>query len=500
MTFNKKRPVVGLEFNEQWIKLALLEKGQNGRAVMNLAAKRCPQGSDEARLPRTKNGGQAVASAIRELFEKLKLKNPFLITSIPRYLSSVRFLRLPSSSETEIGQILALQSKKYIPYGKEQMVVHYQLVDIDRQGYSEVMLVVVRKEIIKKHLKILEQAGLSVQKIMFGSEALFNSYLAACPASSAGSRQGVLSALVDIDYSARHNRPIIEIGFVNEGRLVFTRGIVLKQAEGSENSWIIQELRRSFSAYQGQNKELKLEKIILLGSAVKPDGLEKGLYEEFSAPVESIDILEKIPLKRIINLAEEFKTGGLSPATVVGLVLNNCEKRLNFLPEELKERQRSLSWRRSLIKTGLALLLIAFTLYGVSAKKFSQQQRHSEWLKTELERTNPEAARIRSLMEHTALIKKQIDTKGSSLKILRELHRIMPPQISLIELAFEYGLSLRLKGASFNMPDVTNFVGLLEKSPYFEKVELKYVANKKVEGKQLTDFQIFCSLKKIASR
>ncbi len=54
--------------------------------------------------------------------------------------------------------------------------------------------------------------------------------------------------------------------------------------------------------------------------------------------------------------------------------------------------------------------------------------------------------------------------------------------------------SLVLKGNASSMNNVIGFVSLLENSPLFENVKVRYTTQRPNEGSTAIDFEIFCGI------
>ncbi len=69
----------------------------------------------------------------------------------------------------------------------------------------------------------------------------------------------------------------------------------------------------------------------------------------------------------------------------------------------------------------------------------------------------------------------------------------MPPQIYLALYTYEED-RVDLKGTATVLSDVFKFVTILENSPYFQNVEVRYATKRKIGDQELVDFEISCPL------
>jgi len=74
------------------------------------------------------------------------------------------------------------------------------------------------------------------------------------------------------------------------------------------------------------------------------------------------------------------------------------------------------------------------------------------------------------------------------------VHKSISPEVYLITLNFDGKNRLTVRGVSDSMSEVFRLVSALEDSNYFKNVKTKYATKSKVEGRELTDFEITCPL------
>ncbi len=477
--FGPKKVTVGLEVGPQAITLVQVEQHRLGKRIFQVATRKVSQPTDEA-----------ISEAITKLFRELKIGKARLITSIPRHLVTVRFLKLPSAKESEISQMVDFQIERQIPYPREEVISDYQIVGVDPKGYSNVMLVIVHRDVVSRHLKILKDAGLEPRRLMLSSQAIASSYLAT-PSARAEPKKGAL-ALIDPEAQA------IEIDILHRGRLVFTRGVSLQAPEPSQEGWqarLVEEVGRTLSAYEKEEKELKVARAILLGPIAKAGSLVNALSKQLPIPVKSIKLLEELPIAKELSLHPgEAEVSKLSLAAVIGQALDSPAFGIELLPPKVRMERELVTKRRRLISAAALLIAILLLGSGIFSREIYQRERYLGWLKAEVRRTDPKAREVKAMMEKVRLIRGQLDTRGSAIDILSELHRIVPPESSLTIFIFDEKKLVTLRGTSYNMSDVFELIAILEGSPYFQNVEVKYASRRKAMGKEFTDFQITCPL------
>ena len=83
-----------------------------------------------------------------------------------------------------------------------------------------------------------------------------------------------------------------------------------------------------------------------------------------------------------------------------------------------------------------------------------------------------------------------MERKPLAVDVFTEACGITPAGMSLSTLDFESGKSLTVRGTAPALGDVLRYVTILENSPYFEGVKVKYANKRMSENKEIADFEI----------
>jgi len=198
--------------------------------------------------------------------------------------------------------------------------------------------------------------------------------------------------------------------------------------------------------------------------------------------------------KKFMQPAEGLTAGQFSFSTALGAACDG-EMWVNLLPAAVKNERKQKKKQFEFIKIAIASALIIACASSVLGVNLYDKKTQVLTLDKRLKKVGPLVDRIELMQERIELIGQRLKSRGLCLKILSELHEIVPKQIFLGTFAFEEE-KVTLRGSSKNMSDVFKFVGILEKSDYFHKVKLRYANKRKVQAEEITDFQITCPLSK----
>jgi len=74
------------------------------------------------------------------------------------------------------------------------------------------------------------------------------------------------------------------------------------------------------------------------------------------------------------------------------------------------------------------------------------------------------------------------------------LQKMLPDEISVKYVNVDEEHKVVLKGEAQELSEIFKFVGVLEKNSFFKDVKTKSTRKRKVQDKEITDFELFFSL------
>ena len=102
----------------------------------------------------------------------------------------------------------------------------------------------------------------------------------------------------------------------------------------------------------------------------------------------------------------------------------------------------------------------------------------------------PEVAAAKKMAKDIGIVRQVMARKPLAIDIISEIYGITPAGVSLNMIDFESGKSLTARGSAPTLSDVFKYVTLLENSPYFESVKVKYANKRASERGEIADFEI----------
>lgn len=476
-----KKPEVVVEIGNDWLKILEYNPSYKGGYVTRVSF---------VKLVQIK---EPVAEALAKAFKNLKLSKQGIIVCIPRHLVTIRILEFPSIDLKEIGDMVNLQVGKQTPYSREEIIFTYRPIYVVRDGYTKVMLVIARRNIVDARIEALQKAGIAIEKVTVSSEGVYNWFGIAYASEIKKNDKGMILLDVDSNYS--------DFIVMNKGQFSYTRNILI----GSNNlieegdKWrdkFIEEVSHSMELYHNEERDVKIEKIFLGGAAKHIPGLDQMVSAQLNLPVEVTDPLNNIKIRNDIHIFRDDDCVFVSPSPLLGMSIKSKDLLFDLTSNELRIQKEMEQRRKQITLLGIlaaSIVMVSFLtlLISVYIKNTYLMQ-----LKKHIAQIEKEAGYVERMRKHIDLVEKRLDVRQRSINTLLEIHKLTPKEIYFLNIDIEEGKQTTVKGRSKVMSDVLFFVTTLEKSSYFEKVKTRYTTAKKEKGKEYYEFEIVCLYEK----
>ena len=458
-----------VEIGESYLKIAETGSGRNKNRIVRLVKKTLSAKEDAA-----------ISEEVKNIFSSLKITGRKIRLVIPRHLVTVRFLRIPSVDDEEIGKIIKIEALKYVPYSDEEVVAGYRVVEKSEDGYSNILLAIAQAGMVERLVNILKssQAG-EVASVWLGSEALFSWYRSTSPSEE----RNCLIANIDKDYA--------DVVVAQGDKLTFTRGFLYDASGASAADDITKQLHMSLVTYQKESGK-RIDKIVLTGSDFIMAECKAAASKGFDIPVEVIDQMQGGALSDTAGCDTE----GASFAELLGMSARPQGMRVDLMPESVRGADKAVSLRSSLAVNGILIAIMALVLFAFVVKRLHDKSVSLSGIDGRLKAIASEVSKVRKMADDINIVTSQMDKKPLAVDVVREVYRVTPSAVLLSMLDFERQEALTTRGSAPALNDVIGYVNALENSLYFESVKVKYVTKRVAAGKETVDFEISCNLTK----
>lgn len=408
---------------------------------------------------------------------------------VPRQFVTIRNLELPSVDKKEIREIVDLQASKQTPYSREEIIFGFKARKSAKNGYSDVLLAIAKKDIIEERMKVLKEAGLDVGSVRLGSEGIYRYFMLLDTGKS-----DKTTLLIDID------NDFSDILIISNNNFEYTRNITIGKAFTLKNpdNWkssFIAEIKKSLEIYCHETGSKNIERILLTGMTEGLDELLSVLRLEFHLPVNTAGGLNPSLLSNKTRPYYKQAACDASLSSITGILCSAEELSVNLLPQDAEIERRMKEKTKNIINAGI-LTILFFTLFSaIFMERFYTQNSYYNTLHDKFLQTEKEALVVETMKVRVDTIRQHLDKKGSALNILQQLFIVMPRDVYLTDIGYVKNKEVDLSGRSLTMSDVFKLVTLLEELDCFEKVKTNYATKTKKEDREVVDFELTCPVK-----
>lgn len=406
------------------------------------------------------------------------------ILVVSRSLAAMHYVKLPSTKPDEIRDMARIQATKQLPYEPQAIVLGYQLIRTTAEGYSEVLLIIVHQDIIKKYLEILAKYKLEPQEIILDSQGM--PYWLKLQ-KDAGLEKG--SLVVDLD--ASH----IRLDIVALGMSIYSRAFSFNFAAAEYKIKLIEEINKSLLSYEKENVGIRPKGIVFTGAQELLGYIDDEVIKGFS--LSAI----KLPQNRFITLrpSSSVRAGDLqrnSFTSIFGIALSPGKPSYNLIPQNIIAKREQAGYKTQFSKTVLIGCLVVGTLAAVMVVHIAAKKKIIRDYKEELSSLSADVDQIEKMAKKLNYVKNERDESTICLDALAEVFRIASLDISLAYFGYSAQKPLVLKGQAKALSDVFNFVNTLEASEIFKEVEVRHSSKRRIKDQEVADFEITCQIER----
>jgi len=159
--------LIGIDVEDDQIELAQLEDNGNGLALLAGAIRHRPPDTAVA----SSKWQRWVLQVVSDLTGNGGFKGKEVIASVPSRELFIDHLKMPKAPKSKIDQMLLQKIKQRLPFPSEQAIVKYIPTEEDN-----VLVTVMDREKIDRHLAVYEKAGLNINSIGIWPIAVAKTY------------------------------------------------------------------------------------------------------------------------------------------------------------------------------------------------------------------------------------------------------------------------------------------------------------------------------------
>jgi len=472
-----KKPCVVVEIGNDWLKIMEYNPSYKGGSVTRVSF---------VKLVQIK---EPVTEALSKAFKNLKLNKIGVIACIPRHLVTIRILEFPSVDRKEIRDMVTLQVGKQTPYSREEIIFTYRPIHIERPGYTKVMLVIARRNIVNARVEVLQKAGIEVDKVAVSSEGVYNWFAMSYPEDVAADEKASIILDIDSNYS--------DFIVIHRGQFCYTRNILIGSNHllGDWDKWkdkFVEEVGHSMELYHNEERNVEIGKIFLSGAAKHVSGIESTLNAQLNLSIRLTEPFQNIKLRGDIHVFSDEDFLFISPSPLLGMVVRHGDLQMDLTSNELRIQREMEQKRKQITLMGILAASVVLLISLLVIIQIYNKNAYLMQIKKQIAKIEKEASHVERMRRYINLVEGRLDAKYRSLNVLNEIHKLTPKEIYFTNINIEEKNRAIIQGRASAMSNVFSFVTTLEESPYFENVKTTYTTTKKDKDEEYAKFEIIC--------
>jgi Tfp pilus assembly protein PilN len=287
----------------------------------------------------------------------------------------------------------------------------------------------------------------------------------------------------------------VEAEIVVNRKMIFSRYFKFSLSSASWQSLFLDEITKTKNLFIKEVSEEPTNRIMIVGNTKIAQNLIKEIKEPREFSFEIIDLRKKIDIPD--SLWKKIEEESCSFFSLIGLALAELPLSLDLLPEREKEAKKASALSRKGLRLSFFIVLAGLFFMLGTVKNLHNKANYLIRLKEELSKIEKEVRPWEEAERRKEIFKSQFSGRVAAIEIIYEINQLMPEGMFLVNLNYEEAREITLRGNTFDLNNVLNFVSRLEKSKVLKdfKIKVRYATKKKTQEGEILDFEINCTRK-----
>jgi len=316
------KAITGLDIGSSSVKIVQLKETGKGYRLMNLSVRDLPQ---EVIVDGAIMDASVISDTLREMTREMKLKQKDVAISVSGHSVIIKKIKVQEMTEEELERNLPFEAEQYVPFDSSEVNMDFVILGtVEGEGKMEVLLVVVKKDVINDISTVVTDAGLNPVVADVDAFALQNMY-----------ETNYVLAAEDVVALVNVGASTTNINIIQDGISIFTRDIsvggsqfteaIQKQLQVSfeeaeqlkkgesvgektpeEVESILsviadnlgQEIQRSLDFFNSSNPDVQINRVSLCGGGAKVPSILQAVEQRLGIQVEMVNPLEAIIINK----------------------------------------------------------------------------------------------------------------------------------------------------------------------------------------------------------
>lgn len=310
-SLSRREALVGLDVGDRYIAVAQADPLHEGaiRACHLALAEYDSDASD-----------RNIAQAIRGVWSKFRIPAYTVCTSLRSQSLTLKHFSYPRLSRRELASALRLEAEETLQLPHDKLVIDYHVnriakADGGRTGecVAEGIMVAVPRDVVERHVAILEMAGLYPVIVDTSAMAASNLFVQV-------KDPWVRGAVCVVNLSSHS----ADIAVLFDNGCVFPRTIVSRSASWKDAvDYLITNIKDGLKYYEFKLRKDPVENVVLTGEIPSDGDFLRRLRAEIALPVELWDPMQDVdfPARRKVGMLRNNEGVGPLMTTCLGLAL-----------------------------------------------------------------------------------------------------------------------------------------------------------------------------------
>jgi len=418
--------------------------------------------------------------------KKLNFSESKVTVLIPRSRAILRYMVFPSHKEDEIRSMIDLQVGSRIPYAREEVEIDFQVLSKTPDGYAKVAVVIVPQEVVMRYWNIFSGSKIPVDGITISSIGL---WLLFRQQPDLSDKPGAIFDL-DVNHS--------EICLCYKTHWLTSReipiGFVQMQNDGYAE--IIKQWELTQVKTIGDKLSGAVESVFLACSANRAYvlAIEMAKMQE-ELKIKELLLTQTLPCARGLQWPKLIVEDGVSVASLAGVAFSSETPPIDLVPRTVKLAQEHRAYQRQLVILGVWAIAALISLGLAMGMGFFKKNILLSQLEDQLRDTKHEAVRVENRLKKVYDIEGMIKDRLIFSELAREINRLLPAHVYLVNIAINDGKTLSLEGMSLNSVEINQFQKDMVGSQRFSNVSLDYVNKRVTQQGEVDYFKITSTLR-----
>ncbi|MBW7866489.1 MAG: hypothetical protein GX580_01205 [Candidatus Hydrogenedens sp.] len=477
--------------------ISVLQADQHGIAWLRVdgAAKRLSV-LDFVRTPGDFSAEGALEAALADLVRERGIANDRVFSLLARHDLTTRILTLPSHERQEITSMLQFSAEEFVPFSASELIINHAVLRELPNGESVVFAALAHKDLVNRHLAVLNNAGVEPEQIFLSTTCLVSAVLAAPP-------KGLNR------YALVHLAPGgLEIAVLDKGALVYSRGTgsgqnwaaIAENPEAGSGGGLLEEsgaeelaseIRGTLAAYRRESEDGEgVEAVLVAGDGLDTVRLCASLAESLGRDCRPADMGGALAANGSPDL----------PLPALGAALTARGQgriSIGLLPEHVAEKRKMRGMKLLSLRVAAFAAVALLGLGGLYWQAVRQRGQLVAELEARIARMEPNAAGIKEKREQLKILRRQVDRKGSLVEQLAAVVDAAPPErVNITRISLERQSGISLWGRAKTVNDVAEFSqnlrnrAVAEGLTFFSHAHSLYEQQAVEQGQQIFTYQI----------